>query len=117
MKIEVGIEPLPQSRIRFSGGRAYEESRIKSYKEEVALVAKIAMAGAAPIATPLSVAIKLFRKIKIASRRFGDCDNHCKAVLDALNGVVFADDAQVTKLSAEKFYSDCPHLEIEIQPV
>lgn len=31
-----------------------------------------------------------------------DADNVCKSVLDALNGVAWADDAQVTHLSVEK---------------
>ena len=33
-----------------------------------------------------------------------DCDNIAKAVLDALNGLAFKDDSQVTKLTVRKCY-------------
>lgn len=35
-----------------------------------------------------------------------DLDKLCRAVLDALTGVAFKDDQQVTKLYAEKIYGD-----------
>lgn len=35
-----------------------------------------------------------------------DTDNIAKTILDALNGVAYADDKQVIKLSVEKFYDD-----------
>lgn len=46
-----------------------------------------------------------------------DADNIAKAVLDALNGVVFHDDNQVVSLSVQKFYSDDPRVEIKIMGV
>ncbi len=55
-------------------------------------------------------------------RSAGDLDNCCKLVLDALNGVGFADDGQVVRLSAEKLYVDQaglaePQTIVEIAPV
>lgn len=35
-----------------------------------------------------------------------DCDNIAKAVLDALNGVAYHDDAQVTRVSIEKRWTE-----------
>ena len=35
-----------------------------------------------------------------------DCDNLAKSILDALNGIAFDDDMQVTLLTVTKFYSD-----------
>lgn len=46
-----------------------------------------------------------------------DADNYVKAALDALNGIVFNDDAQVCSLSAQKIYSDKPRLRIEVAPI
>jgi len=48
-----------------------------------------------------------------------DCDNIAKNVLDALNGVLWKDDAQVADLRVRKVYTDSPRTEItvwEIQP-
>lgn len=43
-----------------------------------------------------------------------DCDNLVKLPLDCMNGIVYIDDKQVYKLSAEKRYSENPRTEIEI---
>ena len=43
-----------------------------------------------------------------------DLDNVLKAVLDACNGVVFYDDAQVTNIKASKYYDEAPRLEVII---
>lgn len=43
-----------------------------------------------------------------------DLDNVLKAVLDACNGVVFYDDAQVTNIKASKYYDETPRLEVVI---
>lgn len=43
-----------------------------------------------------------------------DVDNYMKCALDALNGVAYKDDAQVTDITARKRYSTNPRLEIEI---
>lgn len=45
-----------------------------------------------------------------------DTDNLIKAVLDALNGVAYEDDAQIVMIAARKCYSVHPHIEIRIQP-
>jgi Holliday junction resolvase RusA-like endonuclease len=44
-----------------------------------------------------------------------DCDNIIK-MLDALNGVVFADDKQIVEASILKIYSDKPELTVRITP-
>jgi Holliday junction resolvase RusA-like endonuclease len=45
-----------------------------------------------------------------------DCDNMAKCV-DALNGIVWHDDAQVVSLTIDKFYSSRPRLELEAEGV
>lgn len=46
-----------------------------------------------------------------------DCDNIAKAVLDALNGIAYHDDAQIVGLSISKRYGEVPGVTIEISPV
>lgn len=43
-----------------------------------------------------------------------DIDNVTKCVFDALNGIAYTDDAQIIKVSCEKYYSVAPRLEITI---
>ena len=43
-----------------------------------------------------------------------DIDNILKAVFDALNGYAFEDDSQIVEIHAEKYYSEEPFVEVEI---
>ena len=45
-------------------------------------------------------------------RNIGDIDKLCRGVLDALTGVVFADDAQVVRLTAGKNYGGDSHTHV-----
>lgn len=44
-----------------------------------------------------------------------DLDNYIKSTSDALNGILWADDNLIVSLQAEKFYSERPHLVVEIR--
>ena len=87
------------------------------------------MAGAPPLAGAISVDIHvLIAPPKSASKRdleamlWGDLqptkrpdlDNVVKAVLDGMNGIVFADDAQVTWMCATKSYDEQAGVKVEI---
>ena len=43
-----------------------------------------------------------------------DCDNVVKAVCDALNGIAYYDDSQITEMHIGKYYSCSPRCEVEI---
>ena len=43
-----------------------------------------------------------------------DADNIAKAVLDAMNGIVYHDDTQVCRLVVSKYYSDQPRIEVQV---
>lgn len=117
MKITIFLDPLPQSRPRFSGGRCYEEKRLKEYKEVLKWCFMVKMEGKPPTPAPVAVTIKFFRQYSATSRRAGDIDNLTKAVLDACTGVLWLDDSQVVGLTAAKFTSHFPRLELEITPI
>ena len=118
MKFTLELEPLPQPRPRFSQrGRVYEPAKISAYKKQIRAAALKAMKDAPPINSAVACTIKLFRKFQNTSRRFGDCDNLAKAILDACNGVIWTDDALITSLTTEKFQSAIPRLEVEIETV
>ena len=44
-----------------------------------------------------------------------DWDNVGKIISDALNGVVYADDATVSRASVSKRYSDFPRVEVSVE--
>lgn len=108
---------MPQSRPRFSKGRVFEPARMTEYKRKVQLAARVAMEGKQPLSAALSCRLRFFRKFKTTSRRFGDCDNLAKAVLDACNGIVFLDDAQIVSLTTEKIQSEKPRVEMEVAQI
>src|SRR5207247_697012 len=46
-----------------------------------------------------------------------DCDNIAKAVQDScLTGIVIRDDRQIVTLTVEKWFDDCPRVEITLTP-
>lgn len=65
-----------------------------------------------PIPTNLS---KSKRKLIFWHSKRPDADNIAKLVMDALNGLAYKDDGQIAKLKIEKFYSENPRTEIEIE--
>ena len=119
MKLVVEVEPLPQTRPRFSKfGGCYEPAPMKEYKRKIALVANAFMQSnnLEAMTGELSASVRLYRKYKRTSRRYGDCDNHLKAIFDALNGIIYADDSQIVCCSCEKHTDkDKARIEIEIQ--
>jgi len=46
-----------------------------------------------------------------------DLDNIAKAVLDSLNKIAFDDDSQIVSLTVEKYYSENPRIELQLEGV
>lgn len=71
-----------------------------------------------PITGELTAVIKLYRKYKRCSRRVGDWDNLGKAVCDACNKIIYADDSQICKCTVEKYYDkEKKRVEVEISEI
>lgn len=82
------------------------------------------------VGVPLRVSVKLFLKIPQSAgkatrekmlageirptKKVLDVDNAAKLVMDAGNGVIYEDDAQIAELVVSKYYSDEPRTEIFI---
>jgi Holliday junction resolvase RusA-like endonuclease len=60
------------------------------------------------------VSVLDYRKFKVTSRRYGDVDNHGKAILDAMNKIVYVDDSQIVKCEVEKFTDKNQRIEISV---
>lgn len=129
MKIEFTIhaEPVAKARARAGvGGRFYTPKKTSDYEAIVAMHAKQAMKGRSPIESACVLSLvfnmpipKSWSQKKRAQAISGeikhtskpDLDNLIKAVKDGLNGIVWADDAQVVRVVAEKKYSENPRVE------
>ncbi len=102
IQFSVDTKPFPQARPRVVRGHAFDIKRVAEYKKLIAVTGRAAMRGRPPISTLVAVDVTVRRNIKVDSRNYGDLDNHIKAVLDALNGVIYTDDRLVVSLSARK---------------
>jgi Holliday junction resolvase RusA-like endonuclease len=113
-------------------GRTFTAPQTRSYETALQWEAKIAMAGRVLMDGPIEFKVialmpvpkswsqkkraeALMHKINPTSKP--DWDNLGKAAADALNGIVYKDDAQIVRGSVEKWYSTEPALHIEIQKV
>ena len=97
------------------------------YENLVKLAAQEAMKGLPPIGGAVALEVKVFLAVpaswpkkKQAEAVAGtvrpsgrpDADNLLKSVADGMNGVVFADDAQVTSCLVQKRYDTAPRVEV-----
>jgi len=128
-------QPVGKGRPRAStrGGfvRMYTDAKTLSYEAAIAHQATFAMSVWSVFETAISLRVVAFYGIppswpkrKQLQALHGelipgkpDLDNVAKAVLDALNGVVYVDDKQVVKLVAEKRYSYDPRIEVYVHEV
>lgn len=126
-------KPVGKGRPRAStrGGfvRMYTDAKTLGYEAAIADEAARAMSGDEPFETPMQMQVSCYypipkswpKKIKqealdeeVFPKVKPDLDNVVKAVLDALNGVVYLDDAQVVNLVATKRYATEPRVEVYI---
>jgi len=73
----------------------YESPEAKAYKTGVALLLKSLKVTKFDAQTKIAVTVYIYRP-----RASGDLDNRLKALLDALNGLVWEDDRQVVEIHA-----------------
>jgi Holliday junction resolvase RusA-like endonuclease len=126
--IKLDGTPQGKSRPRFGKGRAYTAIKTRNYETALQWEAKLAMQGRTMIEGPVQIKIVALMPIpqswarkKQAAAAIGfvrptskpDLDNIYKGI-DALNGIVWKDDAQVVKAFVEKKYSADPALWLEI---
>lgn len=127
-------EAIPQGRPRFTrNGHAYDPEKSRDYKERVAFAASWAMRGqeAFPKEIPLKCVIAIWQKMpkrftkkqkELAENEFlrptvkPDLDNIVKAITDAMNGIVYADDAQIVDLVCGKYYAQEPRVLVKVSP-
>ena len=135
MKLTFDIEPVEQARPRATRMgrriRLYDPKKVSVYKKQLAMMCKFQYKDQ-PLSGQLTVNLKFYRHVQSSVskkerklRLIGahrptvkpDVDNYIKSTLDGLNGLLWEDDNQIVKIVAEKYYSDHPRVEIEVQGV
>jgi len=116
-------KPVGKARPRFSrrGNKVvtFTPRETQIYEQNVKSLAQVAMIGKAMLQGPVKVTITAYFAHK---KKTGwhisrpDIDNVVKAILDGLNGVVFADDAVVAQLVASKHYGE-ERVEVQVENV
>ena len=102
MKITIPGKPRGKERPRFSRtGKVYTPCNTRTYESIVGWHAKAAMQGK-PYEGDVEISIRLYYD----TLRKPDIDNVCKALLDSMQGIVYKNDSQITKLEAVQILID-----------
>ena len=106
--------PVPKERPRRApSGHWYTPKATRQYEHKVATHALQARRGRRSRG-PYEVTIRLY----FPDRRRRDADNVTKAIADALNGIVWSDDSEITRLVVEKDVdAENPRAVVEIRGV
>jgi Holliday junction resolvase RusA-like endonuclease len=111
------IAPVAKGRPRFGNGRTYTPAETLRFERQLVQLAR-RYAPKVPLTGPLGLwlvfTVKKPKRTKNATPCVRpDLDNYCKAVMDALNGLFWKDDAQVVSIIAGKEYGD-PEIRIGV---
>jgi len=122
----------PRATSRGGFVRMYTDEKTEAYESAVADEARIAMREWQAFDTPMQLQLSAYYPIpkswskkkrqmamdgEIHPQVKPDLDNVMKAVLDAMNGVVYVDDSQVINMVATKRYSSDPRVEVYLHEV
>lgn len=122
---------VAKARPRVMGKVTYTPAATKQFERRIRQQAALQMRGERPITVALRVVISItFAMPKHIARSkkksLGyvdrphtgkpDCDNLIKAILDALNGLAWRDDAQVFDVHCTKRYGTMDVIKVDIEP-
>ena len=105
-------EPVPKARPRVVKGNTYTPALTLQAERALGWKFKEAARGYTPLAvTEFGVKMTFY----CGHKRRRDIDNLVKLCLDALNGVAYKDDAQVTEIRARKVYVPVSQARTEVE--
>ena len=93
--VELPLPPLANHYLRVAGGHIYKTAEAKAYRARCEATCRAALP--APFTGPVLVRFTWYRR-----RRMGDLDNVAKVLLDALSGLLYADDKQIVEIHARR---------------
>lgn len=131
MTFTIPGRPVPKARPRVVRGHAYTPQSTLDYERTVQWCYKACAQGAPPLTVPCAVEMVFRFPIPASARRKTmpdkikagdpytsrpDADNLAKAIMDAICGLAFTDDALVVEITARKEYGE-PGAEVTITEV
>lgn len=136
VNLTLPLEPVPKGRPRFNktqyGVMPYTPPKTKRFEQDVALLYYQSDSPQFERNVPIEVSIEFGMVIPASSTKKRkqlmlqglihhtvkpDLDNLTKAVLDALNGLAWHDDAQISKLYVRKLYTENPYIQLQIKQI
>ena len=114
------------------GGFSYTPAKQRNYGEIVRFAASEAMAGRAPVEGPVGLFVRLSLPIpaswsnkkqaeaatgNIRPAKKPDWDNAGKIISDALNGIVYRDDAQIVEARVSKHFDLTPRVDVIVTAI
>lgn len=131
--IVVQGQPIGKARPRFTRrGDVYTPAATAVYEQQLAWAAKEEMRGAEPIQGPVRMYFRAIFAIpqswSTAKRQQAllgiirptgkpDADNIQKVIADALNGIAYRDDSQITEMAGSKRYGEQPMVVVTVAPI
>lgn len=92
LDVRVDVTPIPWRRpAQGRAGRRFTAPTLRAYRDEISWALKLGTVGRSPTTELVAVSI-------VFHTNRGDLDNLAKVILDAGNGIVWADDRQVVEL-------------------
>lgn len=122
MKITVPIDAIPQGRPRFYNSAAVDPPKSRQFKKDLSQLVSLLRTNSAIYTGELKVELHIYRQASkfkkgVTSKRYGDIDNLVKGIFDALTGVLWQDDKQISSLYVTKNLADTPCVEIEVEEI
>lgn len=123
------VPPLPPAIRRRHTVRMYSPTEVRKWQTEAKFLAAKVMKEKNPLKGQLivDIAIYLSPPVSMSRKKWDlalagqirpttrpDCDNYAKSVLDAMNQIVWIDDAQIVSLRVDKFYGEKPRVEVTV---
>lgn len=134
VNFSVDCKPIPKARPRFRKVKnfiqTYTPKTTMDFEDTIRARAIQAMGSSQPLEGPISAFIRVrlpvpqsYSKNRTKGCLEGlekpikrpDTDNYAKAVLDAMNGVLYKDDSQVVSLHAKKVYDAVAGVDIMVR--
>lgn len=122
--------PTAWARAGAKGAIRFTPAKQRSFMAAVRTIGAAAMRGAPPLSGAIELSVKAaypWPKSATPKKRAvpgahwktsrPDADNCAKIIADALNGIAFQDDAQITSLHVWKVMDDRPSLTVRIVPL
>lgn len=127
---EVRGKGRPRTAVRAGFARIYTDAATRKYEASIQKVAVAVMGNRSPLEGPLSVSLRLRLSppASMSKRQRGrilageeayfgrvDVDNAAKAALDAMNGVCWGDDKQITRLFVMKIAAEIAGIDVRVE--